>query len=142
MVCQTWYAQQPEAEQIELLAIVKGCLIRQIVVHTLVNVIEYQHVWPRMLQQFHLVVNLKIWNWKIRRNDSKNYWELYTRYNPLWNFELGKDSDRQLSTVKSLQLKNARRLCWSKTVDIPVQFFFLAEFLQNKMFERSKIFHK
>lgn len=59
MVSQRRHPQQTEAKEVELLSVVKGGLVRQAVVHPLVQVIQYQHVRPRVLQQLHLVVNLK-----------------------------------------------------------------------------------
>lgn len=51
-------AEEAEREQVELLTVVQHYLIGQVVVHVLVDVVQHQHIRPRVLQQFHLVVNL------------------------------------------------------------------------------------
>lgn len=55
-----WDAEECERQELELLSVVKRCLVRQVVVHPLVDLVQDQHLRPRVLQQRHLVVNLKI----------------------------------------------------------------------------------
>jgi len=57
-VGQRGHPEQAEAQQVELLSVGQGGLVRQVVVHALVHVVQHQHVRPRVLQQLHLVVHL------------------------------------------------------------------------------------
>ena len=46
-------------EQALLLAVGQRRLVWEVVVHPLVDLVQYQHLRPRVLQQLHLVVHLK-----------------------------------------------------------------------------------
>lgn len=58
MVRQRRDAQEPQAQQVKLLAVGQRRLVREVVVHTLVHVVQHQHVGPTVLQQLHLIVHL------------------------------------------------------------------------------------
>lgn len=51
--------QQAQTQQIEFLPVMQCCLVGQIVVYPMMQVIQYQHVGPWILQQFHLIINLQ-----------------------------------------------------------------------------------
>lgn len=59
MVCQGRDSEEAETQQVEFLAVVQRGLVGQPVVHALVQVVQDQHVRPRVLQQLHLVVHLQ-----------------------------------------------------------------------------------
>jgi hypothetical protein len=52
--------EKRERQELKLLTVVKRRLVRQVIVHPLVDLVENQHLRPRVLQQSHLVVNLKM----------------------------------------------------------------------------------
>ena len=53
-----WYSEKGQREQLELLSVGQCGLVGKLVVHPLMDLVHYQHLGPRVLQQPHLIVHL------------------------------------------------------------------------------------
>ena len=62
-------AEQRQREQVKLLSIGQRWFVWQVIVQPLVKVIQNQQIWPCVLQQFHLIVNLFIFDVLERHNE-------------------------------------------------------------------------
>jgi len=54
-----WYSEKGQREQFELLSVGQCGLVGKLVVHPLMDLVHYQHLGPRVLQQPHLIIHLQ-----------------------------------------------------------------------------------